>query len=106
VPSDNTVAAPIQSVLTVCEEYDIPLFARDVDMARGGAISGLGLDYYVNGQTAGQLAARILKQGENPGDIPIATTPMTIVYLCPAAAERMGVNIPEAVLATATEICE
>jgi len=105
VPSDNTVAAAIQSVVAVCEEYDIPLFASDVDMARSGAISGLGLDYYVNGKTAGQLAARVLK-GENPGDIPIATTPMTIVYLCPAAAEKMGVTIPEAVLATATEVCE
>jgi putative ABC transport system substrate-binding protein len=101
-PSDNTVAAAIDSVVAVCEEYDIPLFASDVDMARAGAISGLGLDYYVNGQTAAELAARILK-GENPANIPISTTPMTIVYLNPFAAERMGITIPPAILATATE---
>jgi putative ABC transport system substrate-binding protein len=103
-PSDNTVASAIASVVAVCEDNDIPLFASDVGMARAGAISGLGLDYTVNGETAAKLAARVLK-GENPANIPISTTPMTIVYLCPAAAERMGVTIPPAVLATATEVC-
>jgi putative ABC transport system substrate-binding protein len=105
-PSDNTVAAAIDSVVQVCEDNDIPLFASDVDMARAGAISGLGLDYRVNGQTAAELAASILKEGENPANIPIAKTPMTIVYLCPDAAERMGITIPQAVLDTATEVCE
>jgi putative ABC transport system substrate-binding protein len=103
-PSDNTVAAAIGSVVAVCEDNDIPLFASDISMAEGGAISGLGLDYYVNGQEAGKLAARVLK-GENPANIPISTTPMTIVYLCQTAAERMGVTIPQEILATATEVC-
>ena len=105
VPSDNTVAGAIASVVTVCEENDIPLFSSDVGMAREGAISGAGLDYFVNGQTAGELAARVL-EGEDPATIPIAMTPMTIIYLCEAAAERMGVTIPQAVLDTATQVCE
>lgn len=104
-PSDNTVAGAIQSVVSVCEDNDIPLFASDVGMAGEGAISGLGLDYTVNGETAAKLAARVLK-GEDPASITISKTPMTIVYLCQAAAQRMGVTIPPAVLATATEVCE
>jgi len=104
-PSDNTVAGAIQSVVQVCEENDIPLFASDIGMAKKGCISGLGLDYYVNGQKAAELAARIL-EGEDPATIPVSTTPMTIVYLCPDAAERMGTTIPQAVLDTATEVCE
>ena len=104
-PSDNTVAAAIDAVVKVCEENKIPLFASDIDMAKGGAISGLGLDYYVNGTEAGKLAARVLG-GEDPANIPIGMTPMTIIYLSPAAAERMGVTIPPAVLDTATEIGE
>jgi putative ABC transport system substrate-binding protein len=103
-PSDNTVAGAIQSVVAVCEDNDIPLFCSDINMAKNGGISGLGLDYTVNGETAGKLAARVLK-GENPANIPISKTPMTIVYLCQAAAQRMGVTIPPAVLATATEVC-
>jgi len=104
-PSDNTVAAAIDSVVQVCEDNDIPLFASDIGMAEAGCISGYGLDYYVNGQTAGELAAQVL-EGEDPATIPIATTPMTIIYLCPDAAARMGVTIPQAVLDTATQVCE
>jgi len=104
-PSDNTVAAAIEAVVKVCEENKIPLFASDIGMAKGGAISGMGLDYYVNGTTAGKLAARVLG-GEDPANIPIGMTPMTIIYLSPVAAERMGVTIPQAVLATATELGE
>jgi putative ABC transport system substrate-binding protein len=103
-PSDNTVAGAIESVITVCEDNDIPLFASDVGMAREGCISGMGLDYYVNGQEAAKLAAQVL-EGEDPAEIPISTTPMTIIYLCQAAAERMGTTIPQTILDTATEVC-
>lgn len=102
-PSDNTVAAAIEALVKVCEDNQIPLFGSDISMARAGAISGLGLDYHVNGVECGKIAARILR-GEKPADIPIARCPMTIVYLSPPAAERMGVTIPPEVLATATEI--
>ncbi len=104
-PSDNTVASAIESVVQVCEDNAIPLFASDVGMAAGGCISGYGLDYFVNGQTAAGLAVRIL-EGEDPATIAIATTPMTIIYLCEAAAQRMGITIPPDVYATATEVCE
>jgi len=104
-PSDNTVAAAIEAVVKVCEENKIPLYASDIGMAKGGAISGMGLDYYVNGAEAAKIAARVLG-GEDTANIPISTTPMTIIYLSQAAAQRMGVTIPPAVLATATEIEE
>lgn len=104
-PSDNTVAGAMESLVQVCEEHDIPLFGSDISMAKKGAISALGPDYYVNGQNAAKLAARVLR-GEDPADIPISTTPTTFVYLCPAAAERMGITIPQAVLDTADEVCE
>ncbi len=92
-------------MVKVCEENKIPLFASDIGMAKAGAISGMGLDYEVNGATAGKLAARVLG-GEDPANIPIGMTPMTIIYLSPVAAERMGVTIPQEVLDTATEIGE
>lgn len=105
VPSDNTVAGAIQSVVAVCEDNDIPLFGSDISsIAKGGCISGQGLDYYVNGEEAAKLAALVL-EGEDPAEIPISTTPMTIIYLCQAAAERMGTTIPQAILDTATEVC-
>lgn len=102
-PTDNTVAAAMESIVKVCETNKIPLFGSDISMAKRGAISGAGLDYYVNGAEAGKIAARILK-GEKPADISVALCPITIIYLSPKAAERMGVTIPQKVLDRATEI--
>ncbi len=102
-PSDNVVAASMESIVKVCEKNKIPLFGSDISMAKKGAISGSGLDYYVNGAEAGRLGARILK-GENPAGIPVSKCAMTIVYLSPPAAKRMGVTIPQKVLDKATEI--
>ena len=70
-----------------------------------GAIGTPGIDYYKLGQECGQVAARILR-GENPADIPVKKVDMTDLFLNPAAAARMGVTIPDAILAKATEIVE
>jgi putative ABC transport system substrate-binding protein len=102
-PTDNTVAAAMESVVKVCEGNKIPLFGSDISMAKKGAISGAGLDYYVNGAEAGKIAARVLR-GVKPADIPVGRCTMTIVYLSPPAAKRMGVTIPQEVLVRATEI--
>jgi len=102
-PTDNTAAAAMESIIKVCERNKIPLFASDISMAKKGAISGAGLDYYVNGAESGKIAVRILK-GEKPANIAVAKCPMTIVYMSPLAAKRMGISIPQKVLATATEI--
>ncbi|MEA3471689.1 MAG: ABC transporter substrate-binding protein [Thermodesulfobacteriota bacterium] len=102
-PTDNTVAAAMESIVKVCETHKIPLFGSDISMAKRGAISGAGLDYYVNGVEAGKLAARILR-GEKAANIAVTRCPITIVYLSPKAAERMGVSIPASVLERATEI--
>lgn len=102
-PTDNTVAAAMESIVKVCETHKIPLFGSDISMAKRGAISGAGLDYYVNGMEAGKIAARILK-GEKAANIAVTRCPITIIYLSPKAAERMGVSIPANVLERATEI--
>lgn len=102
-PTDNTVAAAMESIVKVCEMNKIPLFGSDISMARRGAISGAGLDYRVNGAEAAKLAARILK-GEKPADIPVTRMPLTIIYLNPFAAKRMGISVPDAVLSQATEV--
>jgi len=103
VPTDNTVVSAFESVVKVCEDNEIPLFAADVATVERGAIGTPGIDYYQLGRECGQVAARIL-QGENPADIPVKKVDMTDLFLNPSAAERMGVTIPQSVLDTATEI--
>jgi len=103
IPTDNTAVSAFEAIVKVCEDNTIPLFAADTATVERGAIGTPGLDYYQLGIECGKLAARILR-GENPGDIAVKKCPMTDLFLNPAAAERLGVTIPQSVLDKATEI--
>ena len=103
IPTDNTAVSAFEAIVKVCEDNTIPLFAADTATVERGAIGTPGLDYYQLGIECGKLAARILN-GENPGDIAVKKCPMTDLFLNPAAAERLGVTIPQSVLDKATEI--
>jgi len=103
VPTDNTVVSAFEAVVRVCEDNQIPLFAADTATVERGAIGTPGIDYYVLGVECGKVAARILR-GESPADIAVVKSPMTDLYLNMAAAERLGVTIPQSVLDRATEI--
>lgn len=103
IPTDNTVVSAFEAVVGVCEDNQIPLFAADTATVERGAIGTPGIDYYVLGMECGKVAARILR-GESPADIPVVKSPMTDLYLNPAAADRLGVTIPQSVLDRATEI--
>ena len=97
------MVSAFESVVKVCEDNEIPLFAADVATVERGAIGTPGIDYYQLGIECGQVAARILR-GENPADIPVKIVDMTDLFLNPSAAERMGVTRPQSVLDKATEI--
>jgi putative tryptophan/tyrosine transport system substrate-binding protein len=106
VPTDNTVVAAFEAVVGVAEEHDIPLFASDVATIERGAIGCWGMDYYVHGRVAGEMAFEILLEGANPAVMPVRTTPADMLYLNTAAAERMGVTIPQWLIDMADEVVE
>lgn len=103
VPTDNTVVSAFDAVIKVCEDHQVPVFAADTATVERGAIGTPGIDYYVLGLENGKVAAQIL-QGTPPADIPVKKVPMTDLHVNPAAAERMGVSIPDSVLERASKI--
>jgi putative ABC transport system substrate-binding protein len=68
-------------------------------------MAALGFNYYDVGIQTGKIVARVLA-GEAPGDIPVQSIEITELHVNPAAAERMGVTIPEAVIARAGTVVE
>jgi len=97
IPTCNTVGGVgIESIIQVGEENQLPIFGSAVGMIETGLVGGCSVDYYWVGLQAGYMTARILK-GEDVSDIPpVKSAVSTVVY--PAAAERMGVTIPQAVI--------
>lgn len=105
VPADNTAVAAFESIVGVGEGNHIPVFAADVATVERGAIGCYGLNYTVIGTESGKIAARILR-GEKPANIPVQTIPLDELYFNKGAAQRMGVTIPQELLAKATKVIE
>lgn len=106
-PDSNTVAQGCTALVSVCEENLIPLFGPTGWSVEPeyGCIGACGVsDYTAIGIEAGYIAARVLL-GEDPANIPV-TTPAAeqLPVLNPAAAERMGVTIPQWLLDKARKV--
>ena len=73
-------------------------------MARG-AVAALGFNYYDVGKQTGAIVVRVLN-GETVGDIPATVAKGTDLVVNKPAATKMGVTLPEAVVARATKVIE
>lgn len=98
VPTDNVVVTSLETVLKVGEEKKIPVFGAEGDSVERGTIGTYGLNYHDLGYQTGQMAIRILVDGEDPAAMAVETLSTPELYLNTGAAERMGVTIPEELL--------
>lgn len=102
-PTDNTIISAFESVVKVGIDAQIPVFAADTGSVERGAVAAVGYDYGDLGRQTGEIVVRILK-GEKPGLIDVKMAEGTSLFVNPKMASRMGIKIPEAVLARATKI--
>lgn len=105
VPTDNTVVSALEAAIAVAEENRIPFYAGDTDSVKRGALASIGFNYYDVGVETGKVVARVLK-GEKPGDIDVTFASGSDLYVNKAAAAKMGVTIPDAVIARASTVIE
>ncbi|EKF19584.1 ABC transporter substrate-binding protein [Nitratireductor pacificus] len=109
IPNDTTVVAALEAIVKIGEDVDLPIFAGETGAVARGVIGSVGLDYVELGRITGHIAARVLN-GEKAGDIDAVIAYQVLtefkVAINKKAAAAMGVELPEAVLARATEIIE
>lgn len=98
VPTDNVVVSSLETVLQVGETKKIPVFGAEGDSVARGAVATVGLNYTDLGIQTGKMALRILTEGADPATMPVETQTDPLVYVNTAAAERMGVEIPQEIL--------
>ncbi len=100
VVTDNTVVSALETLIQVAEDKQIPVIASEGDSVARGAIATIGIDYYSLGYQTGEMAVRIL-EGADPAATPVEVQTDLALYLNTGAAERMGVTIPDDLLAEA-----
>jgi len=101
VPTDNMVVSGIASLVQVAEGKQTPVIAAESGTVEGGAVATLGIDYTELGRQTGEMALRILRDGEDPATMPVETATEFTYVVNEDAAERQGVTIPEDILAEA-----
>ena len=109
MPTDNTIFSAVDSVLKVAEENDIPFFGSDTNQCEAGLAAAAGTNIYGIGYVAAtDMAAPILRGEATPADIPPMKQPPEEMRFAvnPAAAERMGLTIPQAIIDAADEVYE
>ena len=106
IPTDNRVTEGLEAVIQYSESNQIPLFGAENGQVERGAIATYGISYTDLGYQTGQMAIRILEDGENPADMPVETLDTIEFILNPVAAERMGVTLSEELIAKADRIIE
>jgi putative ABC transport system substrate-binding protein len=99
--SDNTLNSSFDVIGRAAAENATPLFASFLRSVEFGAAAALGFDFHDLGIKTGRLAVRV-KNGENPGRIPIQSMDEIKLYINPEAAARQGVVFPKSVLDRAT----
>lgn len=101
VITDNTVVSALETLIQVAESKQIPVIASEGDSVARGAIATIGIDYYSLGYQTGEMAVRILSGEADPATTPVEVQTELALYLNTGAAERMGVTIPDDLLAEA-----
>ncbi len=97
---DNTVVSAMESMIQVAEQNQRLLVTSDPDSVERGAAAALATDYKAQGlQTADMIVGII--EGGDPASTPVEFAQTIELSVNPEAAERMGVTLPDDVLADA-----
>ncbi|MDQ0860647.1 ABC transporter substrate-binding protein [Bacillus sp. V2I10] len=93
--TDNTVVSALESVISVAEDEDIPLFVGELDSVARGGFAAYGFDYNDIGYEAGLKAAEILTGKKEASEIPVEFPQKLKLQISKKAAEAMNVEIKE-----------
>ncbi|MDO5619438.1 ABC transporter substrate-binding protein [Kocuria sp.] len=97
VPTDNVVVSALETVIQYGEENQLPILAAEGDSVTRGAVATYGIDYEALGKQAGEMAIRVLRDGEDPATMPVEQQTELQLYINPEAAAAQGVEIPQEV---------
>lgn len=103
VPTDNTAASAIESVVMVAEDAKLPLIAGENTMVDRGALATVSINYYDLGSQTAKMAVEVLK-GQSPSTMPVQYLESESLVINLSAAKAMGVTVPESVIAKATKV--
>lgn len=102
--TDNTVVNSLATILDKAYAKKIPVFGSEIEQVKLGCLAAEGLDYVELGKKTGKMAAAILKGEAKAEEMNFETITESGFYLNTAAAEKLGIAIPEELVQDAVEV--
>lgn len=96
---DNSVVSAVDSIIQTANDNKIPFFSADRDTVEKGAFATVGFKYYDHGYQVGEMAADVLKNGTNPGDMKVTMQEKLDLILNLKAAAAQGIEVTDAIKA-------
>ncbi len=94
VPTDSILVNGLAGMVSVADDFNIPMIAQDSNTTSAGAAIGTGLDYRGDGVRNGQMACQILTGEATPADFPIQQFETELVAYNTASALAQELEIP------------
>lgn len=98
IPTDNLFASSMGIVKQVAQDANIPVIIGEKNMMDAGGLATVALDYYELGKMTAVMAIDILKNGQDPADMPIQYQEDPRIYINQDFANEIGLEIPAAIL--------
>jgi putative tryptophan/tyrosine transport system substrate-binding protein len=95
IPKDNTVVSALESVISVANDKDIPLFVGELDSLKKGGVAASGFSYEDLGYQTGLMAVKILDGDKKPSELNVETPEDAVLTFNKAAAEEQGLEIKD-----------
>jgi putative tryptophan/tyrosine transport system substrate-binding protein len=105
IPTDAHVVSALDTVVEVAESRQIPLIVGDGASVQNGGLATYGVDYKKLGYQTGLMAIKVL-EGADPATMPVETLEESQLIINKAAAQRMGVTVPQKLLDAADQVIE
>jgi putative ABC transport system substrate-binding protein len=105
LPADNTVQTAASTIIAACNARKIPVFTGIPGIVENGALATVGTNYYELGRVNGEMAARIVR-GTKASEVRVSVARRGDIYLNKAAAQRLGITIPNELLQRAFKVYE
>ena len=103
VPTDNTAANNTETIDSVCRggSKKVPVFAGEEGICKGCGFATLSISYYNLGRKTGEMAARILLDGENVKTMAIEYDTSPVKKFNAEICAELGITIPSDFVAIA-----
>lgn len=95
VPTDNTVASNAELISNICIPEQVPVIAGEENSCKRCGVATFSIDYYDLGYVTGEMAVRILEDGEDISTMPIEYASQFTKLYNESICSELGIEIPE-----------